>query len=409
MSSRRLVIAVLAVASLLACADYSPFDARRCRAGSTRGLVVDDPERELGSLYFGDEAVLDSTRPAFESLFIKPADLDGCGTLYGNVKATIANADLKALAGLQRVAADQEYKIQVSQFGWQMPLYGSVSITGANAGWEGATLHSNLTSLEGLEALESVESLTLGYAAAESLAPLAKLAHAGRCLQFDNMVIGSLDELTSLVSVDAVALKHLPNLTSLRKVAQLGKVSSLALSELDGLTDLSSLAGLQSVGALSISGNANLESLAGLEGVTLGSALGASGGSGGSSRSDYAYLELDDNDALTDLSALSGFTGTLNNLTLRDNDKLVDLSPLYNIGKILGILEIGGENMTCAQVKALVDAIGPDNIAEHELYQRVVLCGSKLDVSCFAGDQYHVTHTGQPCLQARLHHAECGN
>jgi hypothetical protein len=141
-----------------------------------------------------------------------------------------------------------------------------------------------------------------------------------------NPNLESLAGISSLTDVDILIIDTNDKLTSLHGLESITTVDTwLAIIANNGLTDLTGLA-VTNVGALSINNNQNLINLEGLNGlVTAG---------GGGCQCETSGIFIDRNPKLQNIDALSSVTTISGDLTIQRNTSLRDLDGLSSLTSI---------------------------------------------------------------------------
>lgn len=272
----------------------------------------------------------------------------------------LTQAEIDALAGCEVIPGDLIVGGSVTSLA---PLAALREVGGSvRIGWfhEEAAPVLPLASLAGLEGLEKIGgSLQIAWLPQlTSLAPLAGLTAVPAYLQL--RVLPQVDSLAGLDNITTVGetltLHAMPALADLGGLASLTRAKGLSIFDI-GVVDFQDLAALAELGEpaessapLWIGQNAQLTHLAGLEGVIWQGAFS---------------VELSDNPALVDVSALAGLaavstlkvsgnaaladlvgfeavTEATGTVTLMNNPALADLGGLANVQTAHGLV-IGGQ------------------------------------------------------------------
>ncbi|MBN2801685.1 MAG: hypothetical protein JXR91_01190 [Deltaproteobacteria bacterium] len=330
-----------------------------------------------------DSDTLDSDTLDSDTLDSDTLDLDTEPCYQGDLVIT-TYADMTAITNKTCIEGNLTVssKTMTNVYGLQQITFvtGDVLIGSISNADDGVLKMKSLTGLEGLIRIDG--SLTIGYAdELQNLDGLSNLTKIG-----DNLNIKYATALTSLEGLAGITalpggwlnVWGVPNVSDLSAFLNLTSVrDGIFIGPMDKLTDLN---GLQNVtgatSAIAIYNCPLLKTLSGLNGITtLVPFL----------TEDWSpSIEISNNNALTDLSALSNITITVDNLAIKihNNDALTDLSWLPNITGSIGSLSIKGnsslsnlvglEGVTSTtdsielEKTALTSLIGLDNITAIE-------------------------------------------
>lgn len=190
---------------------------------------------------------------------------------------------------------------------------------------EGA-IHIKNTSLTSLDGIPDTFTGLYGYLLIENnddlfdISALASLETVGSDVDIrENLLLSNLDDLSSLVSVDGALIV----------------LNNTVINSISGLSNLTTVKD-----RLRIQGNPEITSLNGLESLM---------NFGGSGLANDGFIQIDDNNKLTDISGMVNISsGDINRLTIRGNS-LLSTCEISNICAYLpGVGEISGNAIGCA-------------------------------------------------------------
>lgn len=221
---------------------------------------------------------------------------------------------------------------------------------------------ADITSLEGLNSLETIglDLIIQDCPNLTDITALSNLTSIGEDLFLQrNHALTSLAGLENLVTVGEYLTiqshDSLTTLAALSNLTDLGQRNGLLENGVGitfnaALTDLEGLGGVEALDSLVLEGNSALTSLNGLALTTLG------------------YLSLEDNDALTDLSALSGLNSIAGDIILDGNASLTSLAGLENVTQILDSLKLLTTSVTSLDGLAALVSVGANVEMRHNAY-----------------------------------------
>ncbi|MBT6433410.1 MAG: hypothetical protein HOK28_09985 [Deltaproteobacteria bacterium] len=213
-----------------------------------------------------------------------------------------------------------------------------------------------------LEGLENIQTIGLDLVIQDcpnlnDISALSSLTTIGEDLFMQrNQALTSLTGLENLVTIGEYLTiqghNNLTTLSALSNLTDLGQRNGLLENGIGitfntALTDLQGLGGVEAIDSIVLEGNSAMTSLNGIAFTTLG------------------YINLEDNDALTDLSALSVLTSIDGDVILEGNASLTSLAGLENVTRIEDSLKLLTTSVTSLDGLAGLVSVGANIEMRH--------------------------------------------
>lgn len=217
------------------------------------------------------------------------------------------------------------------------------------------------TSLEGLNSLETIglDLIIQDCPNLTDITALSNLTNIGEDLFMQrNHALTSLAGLENLTTVgEYLTIQRHDNLTTLAALSNLTDLgqrnglleNGIGITFNIALTDLQGLGGIEAIDSIVLEGNAAMTSLNGIAFTTLG------------------YINLEDNDALTDLTALNTLTSINGDVVLEGNASLTSLAGFENITRIEDSFKLLTTSVTSLDGLAALSSVGANVEMRHNV------------------------------------------
>ena len=253
---------------------------------------------------------------------------------------SIINTGVTSLAGLEKIISLQNLIISSTSI---TSLQGLDNLEVVNRILT-LSINTSLESLSGLQSLQTIgEFVTISLnESLMTISGLNNLNSVGQAITIqNNAALTSIAALSSVVDVERIVIENNPMLSSLAGINYSGIEFFLQLVDNDGLTDFTGLQfGATTSAFLEVKGCDGITSMVGLEGLT-----------------DTFGLQIFENQNLLSLDGLQNITICRNQIYIQDNPLLTDfcaLSDLIQNGGLLGdwLTEFNAYNPELSQMQA---------------------------------------------------------
>lgn len=273
-------------------------------------------------------------------------DYPGCTEILGNVIINdIVNGNITNLTGLAQL--EKTGSLSITNNTALSSLFGldNITIISGNVSIQNNDALVNFSGLNSLEVIVGVNGVSFSISGNDGLIDFTGLEALNE-IYYTSPFFPNQDFPGSLTISSNSNLVNLSGLNGLTSLASLEVTSNVMLSSLDGINGLTQT-------SIEIIGNPLLTSLNGLEQLESASTISLIGNNSLTNLSELSSvtechgIRLSDNIALISLEGLSGISGDITELNINNNDALTNLYGLEGItwiGSLGGYFSIDGND-----------------------------------------------------------------